>query len=130
VNELPLRNLRPGWVEFSGTKGVMRVLRANESSAKAAGVIFICPTCHGAKDAEHFCIFLFDLPDVPHDARPHGRFKPTLSRDKTGASVPSPFTDLSLQQVQADGKHSLHLAPQDLPCRWEGAVLNGVVTWK
>lgn len=129
--EIPLLRLKPGYVEFSGTQGVLRVLKPQDSRTRAMGLVFDCPRCKGNKEKDHKCIFLFDMPGVPDKARPHGRFIPKIGVDAKGNYVPHDFDKLSLHEV-LEGKNtaSSRLRPRDLPCKWEGELTDGKVYWR
>lgn len=123
----PLYKLKPLWVEFTTTKGLLRVLRPDEDTARARGMIFLCPRCKDNKKTRHNLIFLFDHPDVPSVARPLNRFKP--ARDKQDK-----LENLAKQSLYQHDPHHYAgrtlLQPQDMPCKWEGFVQDGVVSWR
>ena len=133
---IPLVSLKPAWVTFTTTKGVLRLLRPKEPLSKAQGLIFQCPRCKGDKKKEHYLIFLLDLKSVPEDARPLGRFWPSAEQTKDSANClpcsdlkPHSFDRLSLFSVE-ENQCRHHLVPQDMVCKWEGKVFDGQVLWR
>ena len=127
---LPLSDLKPAWVEFTSTAGVLRVLQPKDSRSRAAGLVFNCPRCRHSKQKAHYCIFLFDTKATPEQARPHGRFTPTLETDPvTNMRVPENFGSLTL--IMDGVRDDCHLLePGDLKCKWQGKLLDGKVIWR
>ena len=121
-----IEELSPRWVEFTGTKGVLRCLKPGESKSRAQGIVFSCPRCKGSKKKEHYCIFLFD--SAPAGARPFGRFTYTLSIEN-GKQVPANFNELSLW-MQGQSIRTDWLRPGDLVCKWDGTLQAGIVSWR
>lgn len=129
---VPLMGLRPGFFEFTDTRGILRVLRPKESILRAKGLVFSCPRCSYSKEKAHFNIFIFDFVDTPPELRPHGRFTPKMLRlEGTDSYVPAPFHLLTLQNldISPEVEEGL-LVPGDVKCGWKGTLQNGVVTWK
>lgn len=125
---LPLIELSPRWVEFTGTRGVLRCLNANDERHRAQGVVFDCPRCREIPDRKHHCIFLFD--SAPELARPHGRYIPnSATPDAEKHPRPADFKDLSLW-MKVGAIRTDWLRPSDLVCKWDGQLQNGVVSWR
>jgi len=123
----PLLNLNPHWVEFTGQKGVLRVLKPGEVLARARGLIFSCPRCCKSKETAHFCIFLFKHPDTPDEVKPLGRFLPSMKEDDRGIPQLESFHRLSLWSDSNPTTVPLH--PDGIGCGWEGWVKDGIVYW-
>lgn len=131
VIEIPLLDLRPRWVQFNSNKGVLRCLNHRDPKELAQGVIFNCPRCRNDKQKEHYCIFLFDLPSVPEEARPHGRFVPNWESVIDGKMRPKNFHELSLWMLGTDRViTSEWLRPGDMACKWAGSLQDGVVSYR
>jgi hypothetical protein len=124
--EIPIGLLGPKWVELTDTQGVLRVLQPGEEGLRARGMIFNCPRCMKDPNKKHYCIFLF--PNAPEKARPQGRF----IYDAMHGSSWKDFSKLSLRQlIDSEALETrMELHPQDLPCRWSGTLINGVVRWR
>ena len=131
-----LLELRPAFVEFTSTKGVLRVLRPRDSRTRAQGLIFLCPRCRHDKNNSHFLIFLFDQKNVDVSARPWGRFTVDpwtfeINEElKTKVSVPGNFEELTVHMSMPGGEAHPWLKPSDVACGWEGMVQTGNVTWR
>lgn len=133
IRSAPLPGLRPGFFEFTGTKGVLRVLRPKENLTRAQGILFSCPRCSRDKEKAHFNIFIFDFPDIPPEVKPKGRFCPRMvpPDSGTGAWIPAPFHLMTLQNLNVKAEADLnHLAPDGVTCGWSGTLKDGIVTWK
>lgn len=81
VKSIPLEEFDSSYLVFTGQRGVLRCLRPDEDFRQAQGLHMGCPLCKGT-DSAHYLTLLFDLPGVPKDARPWGRwtwFKAPLS---------------------------------------------------
>jgi hypothetical protein len=125
---VPLVKLMPKWVEFTETKGILRVLSPNDEQRRASGVIFLCPRCKSNKQKQHYLIFLF--PNAPAEARPKGRFIADVDRlchTKTQLSLN--LADLSIYEVSPAGSGRTLLRPQDV-CGWQGHCVQGMVHWR
>ena len=137
---IPLVDLRPGWVEFTRTPGVLRILKPGEALKerhRAQGMIFECPRCieRSKNGRAHNCIFLFNMKSVPANARPYARFDPSLyfpSSDLGMPAIPVDFSQMTLAQKSdcPSKPDSLLLKPGDLKCGWEGTVEHGIVAWQ
>ena len=133
---VPLKGLNPKFVEFTATKGVLRVLRPKDSRTRAQGLIFSCPRCSPDKEKAHALIFLFDQKNVDVSARPWGRFTVSpwtfeINEElKTKVSVPGDFEELTVQMSMPGGESHPWLKPSDMKCGWEGMVQLGQVTWR
>ena len=134
---IPILELEPAWVEFTATKGVLRVLSPKESKEqrhRAQGMVFKCPRCMAKSKTKqaHYCIFLFE--NAPTGAKPLPRFMPSLWFKDLNANGEEPvdFQHMTLTQNSdcPSKKDSYHLVPGDLKCRWEGELSEGVVSWK
>lgn len=123
MKQVDLASLRPKWVEFTSTKGVLRVLRPTEdANLRANGMVVECPRC--PKPKTHYLIFLFG--NSPEKARPQGRFIPAHGFDRK-------LLSLNEQTLKEDTPGFLprgFLQPQDLKCGWEGFVKDGKVSWR
>lgn len=124
MHALPIEVLKPKWVEFTDTKGVLRVLRPNEDSNRAKGMVFKCPRCRHNPQKDHYCIFLF--PSAPEVARPQGRFAPAL--DPSDKMLE--FSKQTLHEFDEGGGIRMLLKPRDLKCGWEGYFAGGKVSWR
>lgn len=120
--EQKLETLDPFYAEMH-QPGVLRRIRPNESR-EAHGFCFICPRCKNDKQTKHYVICLFQ--NAPDKARPGGRF---LAEVNAKGQLLSP-KEQSLKQLSTYGTPHTLLKPQDLRCKWEGHVLEGVVHWK
>lgn len=129
MNESQLISLSPRWIEFTGTPGALRSLKPQDEAKRAMGLVFKCPKCLGDKEKDHFIVFLFERPGVPEAARPQGRFIPDTFSTLNHFS-PVPFDRLSLRESLKTGPWNTFLKPRDIPCRWEGYLDNGKVSWK
>lgn len=125
MSELSLTDLEPHWVEFTPTKGVLRVLKPQEDTSRAQGMIFQCPRCKDHQKKAHFCIFLFD--NAREGARPSGRF--AAARNSQGEL--RPFETQALHELPNEPRTSFFLLrPRDMDCRWEGYLVDGIVSWR
>jgi hypothetical protein len=123
-----LYTLSPKWVEFTGTKGVLRCLQPGEERARATGIIFLCPWCKDDREKKHYCIFLFDDPRVPPEARPLGRFIPSMEYVGNTPVLIHDFHMLTLK-VRCEGGFFTWFTPQDMFCGFECEVLEGTVSF-
>lgn len=126
-----LLRLQPGFFEFTGTKGLLRVLQSSESWSRAQGLLFLCPRCKHSKQKQHYNIFIFDFPGIPQELKPRGRFTPKMVRqEKTDTWVPAPFQMMTLQNLNGPKEAAPNLlVPGDVRCGWKGTLLDGVVSW-
>lgn len=129
MSQLSISELDPKWVEFTNTKGVLRVLKPIEdpNNGRAQGMIFQCPRCHNTKKS-HYCIFLFD--NAREGARPLGRFAPARLAPPLPGNL-LPLAKQSLYELPNDPRASFYLLrPRDLACKWEGYLVQGMVSWR
>ena len=127
MKEFPLNELKCAFVQFTDTRGVLKVMRPHEDARHAHGFIFKCPRCAGDKQREHYNILLFDVDGVPKDARPLGRFKVcNLSLDELGRLKPGWMGKITLFCV---GDSEAMIEPGDIACKWRGHIIDGKAYW-
>lgn len=127
LKSVSILTLKPRWVEFTSTKGVLRVTQPMEPPEKIQGMVFTCPRCKGNKKKEHYNIFLF--PNSPEEARPQGRFVLDLFHHSKTVLESQSFEKTCLYQLNPTGGAAMLLKPQDI-CGWEGYLMEGQVSWR
>lgn len=104
-----LHSLRAMFVEFTPRPGVLRQLQPTDDVDRAQGLHFNCPECMKEKDKGHGVTLLFDMPSVPKEAAPPGRYRPEF--------FPCKLDKLTLGEVKSPY------------CGWSGSVIDGEVLW-
>lgn len=100
-----LASLGAHFLEQSKTRGALRLLKAGEPLSRAEGLYFLCPGCR-----KNYVTLLFDLPSVPPEIAPPGRWK----RLET--------TSLQLRHLSLDRK-------VECGCGFQGNVAGGQIHW-
>lgn len=103
-----LNQLEGSYLEFTQKKGVLRCVKPGEALEKAQGIYFKCPVC--TPEFSHGNVLLFDLPSVPKEAKPEGRYHPSYG-------------------IKALGHLTVDEEIKSTSCKWSGKIVAGEVRW-